>query len=254
LLAECRVAKTDLELQHLCRACLLSSMAHVYVMRHARPGLAERQLEALFQGYARFHGGCRHMSYTCICGSGPNGAILHYGHAGAPNDQVSLPGAMMVLDMGGEYAGYATDITCSYPNTGRFSADQRAIYQAVLAATLAVEGAMRPGVWWPDMHQLAERTLLTHLAALGLVRGAVDDMMAVHLGAVFMPHGLGHFLGLNVHDVGGFLDGAQRQKGPGIEYLRTARYVCCMLITNGHDADADADDGNADGGGGWAGT
>jgi Xaa-Pro dipeptidase len=140
---------------------------------------------------------------------------------------------MMVLDMGAEYAGYATDITCSYPNLATFSADQRAVYEAVLDATRAVEAGMKPGVWWPDMHQLAERIILRHLGVIGLVRGTestltdadLDAMMAVHLGAVFMPHGLGHFLGLNVHDVGGFLDGAQRQKGPGIEYLRTARYL-----------------------------
>ena len=253
ILAECRVQKTPLEIEHVRRACLLSSMAHVYVMRHARPGMAERQLEALFQGYTRFHGGCRHMSYTCICGSGPNGAILHYGHAGAPNADSLHAGAMMVMDMGAEFHGYATDITCSYPNNGEFTADQRAIYNAVLAATRAVESALKPGAWWPDLHQLAERTLLRELAAsTGLVRPAsdaadapsaavpavaltdadIEAMMAVHLGAVFMPHGLGHFLGLNVHDVGGFLEGAQRQKGPGIEYLRTARYLKeGMLLT-----------------------
>jgi hypothetical protein len=115
------------------------------------------------------------MSYTCICGSGPNGAILHYGHAGAPNDQVFAAG--MVLDMGGKYAGYATDITCSYPNTGRFIADQHAIYQAV--ATLAVDGAMRPGVWWPDMHQLAERTFLIHQQTFHQLRDALLALIEI---------------------------------------------------------------------------
>ena len=194
ILTECRVQKTDLEIQHMRRACLLSSMAHVYVMRHVRPGMVERQLEAMFSSFSRFTGGCRHMSYTCICGSGCNGAILHYGHAGAPNDMIIKDGQMMVLDMGAEFSGYATDITLSYPSNGVFTDLQKVVYNAVLDAQKSVINAMKPGVWWPDMHQLAERVILGHLKQFGLLKGEVEDMMANHIGAVFMPHGLGHLM------------------------------------------------------------
>eukprot|EP00455_Lapot_gusevi_P003711 TRINITY_DN1149_c0_g1_i2.p1 TRINITY_DN1149_c0_g1~~TRINITY_DN1149_c0_g1_i2.p1 ORF type:complete len:534 (+),score=170.98 TRINITY_DN1149_c0_g1_i2:188-1603(+) len=231
LLAECRVIKTPLEVEHLRRACLLSSQAHVYVMRHVQSGMNERQLEALFQAFTRYYGGCRHMSYTCICGSGPNGAILHYGHAGAPNDKPIAEHEMVVLDMGAEFTGYSTDITLSYPIRGIFSDDQRMVYQGVLKAQKAVFAAMRPGVSWVDMHRLAERTIIEHLMEAGLLHnGTVEQMMQAYVGAIFMPHGLGHLLGLNVHDVGGFLEGAVRQKGPGIQYLRTSRNLKAGMV------------------------
>jgi Xaa-Pro dipeptidase len=109
--------------------------------------------------------------------------------------------------MGAEYACYCSDITCSFPISGKFSADQRLVYEAVLAAQTAVFAALKPGIEWTDMHRRAERALLEALTAGGMLRGDVDAMMAAHMGAVFMPHGLGHLLGLDTHDVGGFVDG-----------------------------------------------
>jgi len=105
--------------------------------------------------------------------------------------------------MGAEYACYCSDITCSFPVSGQFSADQRLVYEAVLAAQHAVFALLKPGVEWTAMHRRAERALLEKLTAGGLLRGDVDAMMAAHMGAVFMPHGLGHLLGLDTHDVGG---------------------------------------------------
>ena len=89
-------------------------MAHSEVMRYAKPGQMEYQLESLFMHHTYTHGGCRHMAYTCICACGPNPAVLHYGHAGAPNDRVLADGDMALLDMGAEYHCYASDITCSF--------------------------------------------------------------------------------------------------------------------------------------------
>jgi len=131
---------------------------------------------------------------------------------------------MCLFDMGAEYCRYASDITVSFPANGRFTADQKLVYNAVLAANLAVQKAAKPGdlckncvlvfqlcllyvilgVNWVDMHLLAQRTILEHLRAGGLVTGDLDAMMEANLGAVFMPHGLGHFMGLDVHDVGGY--------------------------------------------------
>uniref|UniRef100_A0AC11ELU3 Peptidase D n=1 Tax=Ovis aries TaxID=9940 RepID=A0AC11ELU3_SHEEP len=208
-IVECRVFKTDMELEVLRYTNKISSEAHREVMKAVKVGMKEYEMESLFEHYCYSRGGMRHSSYTCICGSGENSAVLHYGHAGAPNDKTIQDGDMCVFDMGGEYYCFASDITCSFPANGKFTPDQKAIYEAVLRSCRAVMSAMKPGVWWPDMHRLADRIHLEELARIGLLTGSVDAMVQVHLGAVFMPHGLGHFLGLDVHDVGGYPEGAK---------------------------------------------
>jgi len=151
---------------------------------------------------------------------------LHYGHAGEPNSKEIKDGDMCLFDMGAEYCCYTSDITCSFPANGKFTAKQRLIYEAVLSASRAVFTALKPGVSWKDMHLLAERKALEALKAGGLLTGEVDDMMKNRLGAVFMPHGLGHFLGLDVHDVHGYPEGGiERSTEPGLRSLRTARVM-----------------------------
>lgn len=226
IISECRVIKTPLELEVIRYVVRVSSEAHVRVMKSVVPGMMEYQAEALFRHYVYQHGGCRHVSYTCICCSGNNGAVLHYGHGGAPNDCGVMDGDMCLFDMGANYYGYASDITCSFPVNGKFTADQRLIYNAVLKANLAVMNAAKPGVSWVDMHRLANRVMLGEMAAGGLLKGDVDDMLKAGLGAVFQPHGLGHFMGLDVHDVGGYLDkDPPRPTEPGVSKLRTARVL-----------------------------
>ncbi|RLV97383.1 hypothetical protein DV515_00011835 [Chloebia gouldiae] len=105
----------------------------------------EAILACLFQHYCYTRGGMRHTSYTCICGSGENSSILHYGHAGAPNDKTIEDGDLCLFDMGGEYYCYGSDITCTFPANGRFTAEQRAVYEAVLKASRAVMEAVKPG-------------------------------------------------------------------------------------------------------------
>jgi Xaa-Pro dipeptidase len=225
-ITECRVIKTAKEQALLRFINTVSSEAHLAVMQHtdARSGVQkEYQLESLFRHWCYYHGGARYLSYTCICASGPNGATLHYGHAGEPNGKTVRDGDMCLFDMGGEYHCYGSDITTSYPANGRFSADQRMVYEAVLASQLAVMDALRPGVSWVDMHALSYRVLLTQLTAGGLLRGDVDAMLEAELGAVFMPHGLGHFLGIDTHDCGGYPAGVTRPTRPGFSSLRTAR-------------------------------
>ncbi|KAK2529933.1 hypothetical protein Q9233_006318 [Columba guinea] len=180
-------------------------------------------LNPLFQHYCYTRGGMRHTSYTCICGSGENSSVLHYGHAGAPNDRTIEDGDLCLFDMGGEYYCYGSDITCTFPANGKFTPDQRAIYEAVLKSSRAVMNAVKPGVSWPDMHRLADRVHLEELTKIGILKGNVDDMVKVHLGAIFMPHGLGHLLGIDVHDVGGYPEGVERIDLPGLRSLRTAR-------------------------------
>lgn len=198
--------------------------------------MMEYEAESLFQYYCQRYGAMRHMSYTCICATGDNPAVLHYGHAGAPNDRQIKSTDMSLFDMGGEYCCYASDITCSFPVSGRFTNEQRIIYEAVLDANRRVMKAVRPGVSWVEMHLLAERTQLEHLKEAGLVQGDIDEMMKVRLGALFMPHGLGHLIGIDTHDVGGYLDPQSRSTLPGLKSLRTNRPLkerMCITIEPG---------------------
>ena len=174
------------------------------------------------------------MAYTCIAASGHHGATLHYGHAGEPNAKLVEDGDMCLFDMGAEYHCYCSDITCSFPANGKFTDQQRDVYETCLEAVVAVESAMRPGVNWADMHRLANRTILAGLLKRGyLIGGTVEEMDAVNLGAVFMPHGLGHFLGLDTHDVGGYLKGyPERSIIPGLKSLRTARDLEVGMVSH----------------------
>ncbi|XP_042895505.1 xaa-Pro dipeptidase [Parasteatoda tepidariorum] len=232
-MVECRVIKTPLELEVLRYVNKLSSDAHKVVMQEIRPGMKEYQLESIFKHHCYRNGGARHVSYTCICGSGNNGATLHYGHAGAPNDKTVEDGDMCLFDMGGEYYCYASDITCSFPANGKFRKDQKLIYNAVLASSRAVFKEVKPGVNWVEMHKLADRVHLEELKKGGLLKGDIEEMMSVRLGAIFMPHGLGHFMGIDTHDVGGYLEGSPpRPAEDGLKSLRTARDLAAgMVIT-----------------------
>lgn len=226
VITELRVFKTDLELGLMRYTNRVSSDAHKEVMKKVRPGMKEYQMESLFQHYCYYNGGARHMSYTCICASGENGHILHYGHAGAPNSRTIENGDMLLFDMGSEYYCYGSDITCSFPANGTFTEDQKIIYNAVLNASRAVLNTVKPGVSWRDMHLLAESVQLEELKRHGLLKGDVDEMMNARLGATFMPHGLGHFLGIDTHDVGGYNTGSpKRSDEVGLRSLRTSRVM-----------------------------
>ncbi|XP_064214047.1 xaa-Pro dipeptidase-like, partial [Tribolium castaneum] len=221
-IANLRVYKTDFELDVMRYVSDISSEAHRKVMRFAKPGKTEYQCEAEFLHYCYATGGCRHTSYTCICASGANGAILHYGHAAAPNNKMIEPGDLCLFDMGANYFGYCADITCTFPANGKFSPSQKLIYEAVLLTNTTVFKSLKPGVSWLEMHTLAHRVLLGELKKGGLLKGDVEAMVAAGLGGVFQPHGLGHLLGLDVHDVGGFI-GAKRSDLKGAAMLRTTR-------------------------------
>ncbi|XP_007012898.2 PREDICTED: xaa-Pro dipeptidase isoform X2 [Theobroma cacao] len=225
ILTECRVFKSDLELALIQFANDISSEAHVEVMRKTKAGVKEYQLESMFLHHTYMYGGCRHCSYTCICATGENSAVLHYGHAAAPNDKILEDGDMALLDMGAEYSFYGSDITCSFPVNGKFTSDQSLIYNAVLDAHNVVITTMKPGVSWVDMHRLAEKIILESLIKGNILVGNIDDMMVERLGAMFMPHGLGHFLGIDTHDPGGYPKGVERPKEPGLKTLRTARQL-----------------------------
>lgn len=133
--------------------------------------------------------------------------------------------------MGANYFGYAADITCSFPANGKFTPEQKFIYEAVLKANMAVTNTAKPGVSWVDMHKLANITLLEELKRGGLLKGDVNEMFDAGLAAIFQPHGLGHLMGLDVHDVGGYLyDNPPRPDHRGLNRLRTARPLLKNMV------------------------
>ncbi|OQR91079.1 xaa-Pro dipeptidase, metalloprotease family M24B [Thraustotheca clavata] len=223
-LVECRVTKSEKELELLRWINRLSSNAHIKVMETIEPGMVEFHAESEFLHACYSQGGARFHAYTCICGSGHNASALHYGHAGAPNDKVLNDGDVFLNDMGCEYHGYASDITCTFPVNGKFTPDQKFIYEGVLKAHDAVIAAMKPGVEWVDMHLLSQRVLTEHLLQGGLFQnGSVDELMEAEISAYFYPHGLGHLMGLDVHDVGGYLPGTGRTDTRMLRKLRAGR-------------------------------
>ena len=167
--------------------------------------MREFQLEAMFQFWTYSKFGCRKQAYTSICGCGPRSAVLHYGHAGAPNDEQVPSQGMCLLDMGAEYHTYCSDITCSFPASGKFTEQQQFVWETVAEAQSRIMAAMKPGVSWVDMHTLAYRVIVERFTARGVLHGSIEEMLSpeINIGSYFMPHGLGHFIGLDTHDVGG---------------------------------------------------
>jgi len=218
---ECRVFKSDEELDLMRFINKVSSNAHINVMKNCRVGMQEYELESMFLYLTYTNGRFRHIAYTCICASGKSSATLHYPN----NDKQIKEGQMLLLDMGAEYHCYISDITCSFPVNGKFTEDQKAIYNIVLDAQSSVMKAMKPGIDWTDMHRLAEHVILEGLLKLGLIRGSIEDLKKNHIAALFFPHGLGHLMGLDTHDVGGYPKGLERIDEPGIRNLRTRRVL-----------------------------
>jgi len=167
-------------------------------------------------------------AYNGIHASGPNSAILHY----VDNTRQMQEGDLFLIDAGYEYNGYSSDSTRTYPVNGKFDGNQAAIYQTVLNAQQATIDAAKPGVRMEDLHMIAARIILEGLEEIGLIKGEIDDLMENDIFALFFPHGLGHFLGLDTHDVGGYPKGIDRIERPGLRYLRTRRELLPgMVIT-----------------------
>jgi len=217
-LTECRVNKTEWELVQMRIAGKVTSEAHIEVMRYAKPGLKEYQLKAVFEGVGAKYN-CFQQAFSGIYGAGKNSAVLHYQER---IDELKN-GELVLVDAGLEYNGYAGDVTRTYPTNGKFTETQASIYQICLDAHTATIEAIKPGVLTEDLHFLAARTILSGLKDMSLVYGEVEELMEQNLFALFFPHGLGHFLGIDTHDVGGYKKGVEPIQRPGIQYLRTRR-------------------------------
>ncbi len=212
LLHEMRLFKSRKEITLMRRAAKISAQAHVRAMQVCRPGMWEYEIEAeLLHVFMR--NGCRHTAYPPIVGGGANACVLHY----TDNRAQLQDGDLLLIDAGAELECYAADITRTFPVNGRFSEPQRLIYELVLEAQLAAIDKIRPGNHWMDPHQAAVRVLTRGLRKLGLLRG--DQRTLIKKGAYrrFFMHRTGHWLGMDVHDVGDYKVGETwRMLEPGM--------------------------------------
>ncbi|MCC5856620.1 MAG: Xaa-Pro aminopeptidase [Ectothiorhodospiraceae bacterium] len=211
LLHEMRLIKSPAELRQMRDAAQISAAAHRRAMAACRPGLHEYEIEAEFTYLYRRHGG--QHAYPPIVGGGRNACILHYIENSAP----LRDGDLLLIDCGCELDCYASDITRTFPVNGRFSGEQRAVYDIVLEAQSAAIDAVRPGNHWNMPHEAALRVLTQGLVDLGLLKGAVGELIEAEAYRPFYMHRTGHWLGMDVHDVGDYrVDGHWRELEPGM--------------------------------------
>ncbi|MES2760083.1 MAG: Xaa-Pro aminopeptidase [Pseudomonadota bacterium] len=205
MLDEMRLFKDDSEVALMQRAAAISGRAHERAMRASRPGMFEYEIEAeLLHEFRR--SGAQYPAYTPIVAAGANACVLHYN----TNSAQSRDGDLILIDAGCELDSYASDITRTYPVNGRFSAPQKLLYELVLASHSAALAAVRPGRRYSDIHDSAVNVLAQGMLDLGLldkaVYGNAENAIAERAHLQFYMHGTGHWLGLDVHDVGAYRD------------------------------------------------
>jgi len=198
LLHDMRLFKSRGEIAAMRKAAKIAAAAHVRAMRACRPGMMEYEIEAEFLHEFRRHNST--PSYQPIVGGGANGCILHY----TENKDRLRDGDLLLIDAGCEYECYASDITRTFPVSGRFTAEQRALYEVVLEAQLAAIDKVRPGNHWNEPHDAAVKTLTRGLVRLGLLKGRVPTLIKNGDYRRFYMHRTGHWLGMDVHDVGDY--------------------------------------------------
>lgn len=212
ILHEMRLIKDPEEIRLMRRAAKVSAAAHRRAMQACRPGLHEYEIEAeLLYEFRR--GGAEFPAYPPIVGGGANGCILHY----TENSAELRDGELLLIDAGAEIDGYAADITRTFPVNGRFSGEQRAIYEIVLAAQRTAIEQAKAGRHWNEPHDTAVRILTQGLKDLGLLTGDVDGHIERGDYKRFYMHRTGHWLGMDVHDVGDYkVEDAWRLLEPGM--------------------------------------
>ncbi len=212
LVHEMRLFKSRAEIGHMRKAAKISARAHCRAMQICQPGMMEFQIEAELVHEFMKHG-CRSAAYPSIVGGGENGCILHY----TENESKLVDGELLLIDAGAEYHNYAADITRTFPVNGAFSPEQRALYQLVLDAQRAAIAKVKPGNHWNQPHDAAVRVLTKGLVKLGLLKGEPAKLIKEGAYRRFYMHRTGHWLGMDVHDVGDYkIDGKWRLFEPGM--------------------------------------
>ena len=212
ILHEMRLIKSDEEIALMQRAADITAEAHCEAMKNARPGMNEYEIEALIE-YVFRRNGASGPAYNSIVGGGPNATVLHY----INNDATLRDGDLLLVDAGAEYRSYASDITRTFPVNGRFTQAQRDIYDLVLETQLACIKMTRPGVSMDELKNHSIEMLTEGMVRLGLLQGETKQLIEEEKYKQFYMHGLGHFLGIDVHDAGRYYtDGESRRLESGM--------------------------------------
>jgi Xaa-Pro aminopeptidase len=212
LLHEMRLFKSRDEVALMRKAAKIAASAHKRAMSVCKPGMMEYQIEAeLLHEFMR--NGARSSAYPSIVGGGANSCILHY----TENSDELKDGDILLIDAGAEYGNYASDISRTFPVNGTYSREQRQIYELVLDANLAAINEVKPGNHWNDPHDTAVNVLTEGLLSLGILKGKLSALIKEHAYKKYFMHRTGHWLGMDVHDVGDYkLDGEWRKLEPGM--------------------------------------
>lgn len=212
LLHDMRLIKSSAEVKAMRKAAEISAAAHQRAMQVCQPGMCEYQIEAeLLHSFMRQ--GARFPAYGSIVGGGENSCVLHY----TDNADKLRDGDMLLIDAGAEYEYYASDISRTFPVNGKFSKAQRALYEIVLEAQLAAIEQVKPGNHWNDPHEAAVRVIADGLLKLGLLKGTLKRILKDEKYKQFYMHRTGHWLGMDVHDVGDYKVGGEwRVLEPGM--------------------------------------
>ena len=212
LLHELRLVKSPAELKVMRAGAAITATAHLRAMRACKPGLNEARLEAELR-YAFMLGGARQPAYESIVGAGDNACVMHY----VKNDSPLHDGDLVLVDAGCEYEHYACDVTRTFPINGRFTGEQRALYEVVLAAQVNAIAAASVGNHFNAPHEAAVATLAAGLLDLGILKGDLDSVLETEAHRRFTVHKSSHWLGLDVHDVGDYRLGPDwRELLPGM--------------------------------------
>ncbi len=191
------LVKSEYELTQLREACEISAQAHLAAMRFTRPGVNERQVQGVLAHHFYMKGSARE-GYGFIVASGNSATTLHYNF----NDQVCKDGDLLLIDAGAEYNYYTGDITRTYPVNGKFTDEQARVYEAVLKVQKAIIDYIKPGVVFKDLHDMGTSMLTDVMLELGLLSGRKEDLIQALAQKKYYPHGIGHWLGMDVHDAG----------------------------------------------------
>ncbi|MDB6096250.1 MAG: pepP [Francisellaceae bacterium] len=212
LIHELRIIKTPYEINLMREAVTISTKAHIKLMQSCKPSLMEYELEAEFAYQSHKRGG-RALAYTTIVGGGENACILHYIH----NNEALKSGDLVLIDAGCEYELYASDITRTIPVDGKFTQEQKIIYNIVLKAQEAAIQIIKPGIQWNKIQDTILKVMVKELVSQNLIKGQVDEIIAKKSYLSFYMHGSGHWLGLDVHDCGSYqIEGKSRSLEPGM--------------------------------------
>ena len=212
IIHEMRVLKSSDEIELMQVAADIAAEAHCEAMKASRPGMQEYEVEALIEKVFRQRGAAG-PAYTSIVGAGANATVLHY----INNDGQLHDGDLLLVDAGAEYKGYASDITRTFPINGRFTKPQREIYDLVLKAQMACVEMVRPGTTHDQLKQHSIEVLTEGMVELGLLDGKPEELIKEKKYERFYMHGLGHMLGIDVHDVGRYYYGKEsRALEPGV--------------------------------------